>query len=113
MLMRKTILFFCCWTALQLNAQDKSLITVRGSEVNNGVVIVTVHQASPTEGKASFVLQCNKGVSDCKVPELGNYVMVRLPKNYGMYDCANVDLYPSSADPETSKKIGEYCLVDK
>ncbi len=111
--MRKTILFLCFWIALQVNAQDKSLISVRSSEVNNGVVIVTVHQATPTEGKASFGLQCNKGASNCTVPEPGNYVMVRLPKNYGMYECANVDLYPASADPETSHKIGEYCLVDK
>ena len=39
--------------------------------------------------------------------------MVRLPKNWGMYDCVNVDLYPSSADPATSQKIGEYCLIEK
>ncbi len=113
MLMRKTILLLFFWAALQLNAQEKSLVTVRGSEVNNGVVILTVHQASPTGGKASFALHCNKGAYECTVLEPGNYLMVRLPKNYGMYDCANVDLYPASADPETSKKIGEYCLIDK
>jgi hypothetical protein len=113
MLMRKTMLFLCFWTAVQLNAQEKSLITVRGSEVNNGVVIVTIHQVTPTAGKTSFALQCNKGAANCTVPESGNYVMVRLPKNYGMYECANVDLYPAAADPESSKKIGEYCLVEK
>ena len=113
MLMRKIMLVLCFWTALQLNAQDKSLITVRGSEVNNGVVIVTVHQATPTAGKASFALHCNQGVHDCTIPEPGNYVMVRLPKNYGIYDCANVDLYPPTADPENGRKIGQYCLVDK
>jgi hypothetical protein len=111
--MRKAILFFCFWTALQLNAQDKSLITVRGGEVNDGVIIVNVHQVTPTEGKSSFALQCNKGASNCTIPEPGNYIMVRLPKNYGFYDCANVDLYRPSADPETSQKIGEYCLIDK
>ena len=110
---RKTILSLCFWTAFQLNAQDKSLITVHGSEVNNGVVIVSVHQAIPTGGKASFALQCNKGAHNCTVPEPGNYVMVRLPKNYGMYECANVDLYPASADPGISQMVGEYCLVDK
>ena len=113
MLIQKIILLLYFWTALQLNAQDKSLITVRGSEVNNGVVIVTVHPTNPTEEKASFALHCNKGMHDCTIPEPGSYVMVRLPKNYGMYDCGNVDLYPPTADPETSHKIGQYCLVDK
>ena len=113
MLTWKIILSLCFWTSLQLSAQDTSLITVRGSEVNNGVVIVAVHQANPTEGRAAFALHCNKGVHECTIPEPGNYVMVRLPKNYGMYDCANVDLYPPTADPETAHKIGQYCLVDK
>jgi hypothetical protein len=39
--------------------------------------------------------------------------MVTLPKNWGMYDCQNVDLYPTSADPATDQKIGEYCLNGK
>jgi hypothetical protein len=39
--------------------------------------------------------------------------MVRLPKNYGMYDCANVDLFPKDVDPATGERIGEYCLVRK
>jgi len=111
--MRKTVLLLCFWAALQLSAQDKSLITVRSSEVNNGVVIVTVHAATPTEGKTSFVLQCNKGAHGCTAPQPGNYLMVRLPKNYGMYDCVNVELYPSSEEPDTSNRIGQYCLVDK
>jgi len=114
--MRKTIIllgFLIALFALQLTAQDKSVITVRSSEVNNGVVIVTVHQATPGEGKVSFELHCNKGAPGCKGLEPGNYLMVRLPKNYGMYDCANVELYPSSADPDHSQNIGSYCLIDK
>jgi hypothetical protein len=67
----------------------------------------------PTQGKGSFALQCNKGVSSCKAPEPGSYIMVHLPKNWGAYDCVNVDLYSSSADPATSQKIGEYCLIEK
>jgi len=58
-------------------------------------------------------LQCNKGQHECAIPEPGNYLMVRLPENRGMYDCANVELYPVSGDPQTSRKIGEYCLIDK
>jgi hypothetical protein len=52
-------------------------------------------------------------MSDCKVLAAGTYLMVRLPKNWGMYDCANVDLYPTTADPATSEKLGEYCLIRK
>ena len=113
MLMRKAISFLCLLAALPLIAQDKSSVTVKGSEVNNGVVIVTVHQATATEGKTTFALQCNKGASLCTVLEPGNYVMVRLPKNYGMYDCDNVDVYAAGADPETGKKLGQYCLTEK
>jgi hypothetical protein len=52
-------------------------------------------------------------MADCMVLEPGTYVMVRLPKNWGMYDCANVDLYASTADPASGGKLGEYCLIDK
>jgi len=48
-----------------------------------------------------------------QVLEPGTYVMVRLPKNWGMYDCACIDLYASTADPASGEKLGEYCLVEK
>ncbi len=111
--MRKIIIFLGFLVALQLMAQEKSIVTVRASEVNNGVVIVTVRQATPGEGQASFELHCNKGAPACKGLEPGNYIMVRLPKNWGMYDCANVEMYATSADPETSQKLAAYCLIDK
>lgn len=95
-------------------AQEKSNITIRGGEVNNGVIILNVRQAdSVRQGKPSFELHCNKGMPDCVNPPAGNYLMVRLPKNWGSYDCANVDLYPASADPAESQKIGQYCLIEK
>jgi hypothetical protein len=112
--MRKAIILLGLLAAIQLMAQDKSTVTVKGSEVNNGVVILTVQQAAtPEQNAESFVLHCNKGMSDCKVLAVGTYLMVRLPKNWGMYDCANVDLYPTTADPATSEKLGEYCLIRK
>ena len=53
-------------------------------------------------------------MGDCKLLEAGTYVMVRLPKNWGVYDCANVDIYTTPADPAaTGEKLGEYCLVEK
>jgi hypothetical protein len=102
------------FAAAQVMAQEKSTITVKGGEVNNGVVILTVQQAAtPEQSAESFVLHCNKGMSNCKALEAGTYLMVRLPKNWGIYDCANVDLYPATADPATSEKLGEYCLIRK
>lgn len=100
--------------AVRAAAQDQTTVTVKSSEVVSGVVILNVVQPNtPDTGKASFELHCNKGASACKAPEPGTYLMVRLPKNWGMYDCANVDLYPTSADPATAEKIGEYCLIQK
>jgi hypothetical protein len=114
--MRNPIIFlglFGLLAAIQVMAQDKSTVTVKSSEVNNGVVILTVHQAATAEQAAgSFDLQCNKGPY-CSTLEPGTYLMVRLPKNWGMYDCANVDLYPTTADPASSEKLGEYCLIRK
>jgi hypothetical protein len=72
------------------------------------VVIVTA-----LTGKTSFELQCNKDISGCSVLEPGDYVMVRLPKNRGVYDCASIDIYPKSADPEVTEKLGEYCVTEQ
>jgi len=112
--MRKVLIVFGLLAAMQVMAQDKSIVTVKSGEVNNGVVILTMHQAAtPQQAAESFALHCNKGMTDCKALQPGTYLMVRLPKNWGMYDCANVDLYPSTADPASSEKLGEYCLIEK
>jgi len=45
--------------------------------------------------------------------------MVELPKNFGMYECRDVEVYPQSAAtpdstlPDKDKKLGEYCLLEK
>jgi hypothetical protein len=108
--MKKLTLLMLILFAMALMAaeREKSLISVKGAEVNNGVVIVNIRAA----GKA-LELQCNKNTADCAVPDPGDYWMVRLPKNWGIYDCANVDLYPQNLDPENGKKFGEYCLLEK
>jgi hypothetical protein len=112
--MKKVIFLLVLMFAAQAMAQEQSTVTIKSSELNNGVVIVTAVQlATVDQAKASFALHCNKGATACKAPEAGTYVMVRLPKNWGIYDCTNVDLYPSGADPATSQKIGEYCLIEK
>jgi len=112
--MKKAIILLALLVAASIMAQERATVAIKSSEVNNGVVILTIQQVDPVpHGKASLILQCNKGLSDCVIPPPGDYLMVRLPKNWGMYLCSNVDLYPASADPQTSQKIGEYCLIEK
>ena len=112
--MKKAIILLVLAAGMQLLAQDRSTVTVKKSEVGRETVVVTAtSQGAGDQAKASFELNCNKGASGCTAPEPGTYTMVRLPKNWGMYDCANVDLYAASADPDKDQKIGEYCLVEK
>ena len=112
--MKKAIMFFLLALFLlsgtgKASAQGMSTITVKGSELNNGVVIVDMLKA----GKA-FELQCNQGVASCTPLKSGKYQMIELPSNSGMYDCRDVQVYADLAvNPETDKKIGEYCLIAK
>ena len=115
-LMKRIVSLFAMLTAAfvilataQALAQDKTPVKVKSSEVVTGVVIVHVQK----EGK-SLDLQCNEGGGTCKILQSGNYLMVELPKNYGMYDCKNVEMYRGDQDkPEAAEKIGDYCLVEK
>ncbi len=93
-----------------LRSQDQyEPITVKGAEINNGVVIVTAQN-----GNARFELHCNTNVSNCGMMKPGNYVMVRLPKNWGRYECTNVDVYQKPVNHENpGEKLGEYCLIEK
>jgi hypothetical protein len=106
--MRKVIILFGLLVAMQAMAEEKSIVTVKSGEVANGVVILTVNEAAQ-----SFTLHCNKGMTECKLLEPGTYTMVRLPKNWGMYDCTDVDLYTSTTDAKSGEKLGEYCLITK
>jgi len=107
--MKQCIVLFLLLCAAPLFAQDKSLITVKDTTVNNGVVIVNIHDS----GKP-FELQCNQSAPRCAAPQPGSYWMVRLAKNHGMYDCANVDLYAQSANTENPDNVlGEYCINEK
>jgi hypothetical protein len=104
------VLLIVLFVPLALSAQEQlesQKITVKGKEVNNGVVILAVQ-----EGKNSFDLRCNKDVSGCTILEPGEYTMVRLPKNRGLYDCANAEVYRQSANSEVGNKLGQYCLVE-
>jgi hypothetical protein len=104
------VLLIVLFAPLALSGQEQAesqKITVKGKEVNNGVVILAVQQ-----GRNSFDLRCNKDISGCTVLEPGDYMIVRLPKNRGLYDCANAEVYRRSANPEGGDKLGQYCLVE-
>jgi hypothetical protein len=109
--MKRAIILLVLAACTQLVAQDKSTITVKRSEVSKETVVVTAMQQGD-QAKA-IELNCNRDAGSCKAPEPGTYIMVRLPKNWGMYDCSNVDLYATTADPGKDQKLGEYCLVEK
>jgi hypothetical protein len=107
--MKQSIVLFILLCAAPLFAQDKSPVTVKDSTVINGVVVVNIQEAGkPLE------LQCNQSAPRCRTPQSGNYWMVRLPKNHGIYDCADVDLYAQSGNSQGQDDIlGEYCINEK
>jgi hypothetical protein len=114
--MKRTVSLFAVLTAAfvilvtqQAFVQERTPVKVTSSEVVTGVVIVHVQK----DGKA-LELQCNQGVSNCKALSSGSYLMVELPKNYGIYDCKNVEMYRGDqAKPDAAEQIGNYCLVEK
>lgn len=105
----KYVIAFACFlfAGLLVMAQEKSQITVKGgSTTPTRVLIVTAR-----EGEKTLELQCNEGTNHCLIPPNGSYWMVRLPKNRGLYECANVELYKDGPGEQAEQKIGEYCLT--
>jgi competence protein ComGC len=88
--------------------QNKSQVTVKGSEINNRVVVVTAQQ-----DKTAIELQCNADMPQCQALKQGAYWMERLGKTRGMYECENVLLYRNAEDSEKGQPIGNYCLNQK
>ena len=95
---------------MSLVAQETSrTITVKNSETNTGVLIIKAQ-----DSKGPLQLQCNQGMPDCTALKGGTYEMVQLPKNHGLYDCANVEIYAQAKEISVpGKLIGEYCLNEK
>jgi hypothetical protein len=91
---------------IPMAGQATSKITVTGADVSNGVVIVRVlHNGKDLE------LQCNQNLLSCTKLKKGDYTMVELPKNFGIYDCRDVEIYSEAPQPSKSNKLGEYCLI--
>jgi trehalose-6-phosphatase len=114
--MRKIVILFAAlcgcvlFTHVALSAEDEGesqKITVKSKQISNGVVILAVQ-----EGKNAFELQCNKDASGCAVLDPGDYLMARLSKNHGLYDCANAEVYQKSASSERDNMLGQYCVID-
>lgn len=92
----------------QQGEEEKMAVKVKNSETVTGVVIVHVQK-----GVRSLDLQCNEGTFNCAALATGSYLMVQLPKNRGMYDCQNVEMYRGDPEkPEEAEKVGAYCLVE-
>jgi len=114
MILFSLLILFRMFGAVQVSAQEKSNIAVRGSQTNNGVVLLDVLKAGKT-----YQLQCNQDAPGCVSLKNGNYQMLELPKNFGLYDCRDVEVYPESVTvPEPTardknQKLGEYCLMGK
>ena len=93
-------LFLLLFSAVEGSAQTKSYITIRGSELNNGVVILDVVKAGKT-----YRMQCNVGAAGCTTLKDGKYLMLELPENFGMYECKDVEVYPEAAvDPREGER---------
>ena len=104
--MKKFLVILVVLAAMQLLAEEKSQVTVKSVDKNNGVVLITASEKGKT-----LELQCNEGASFCTAVKPGEYEMVRLPKNRGLYDCQNVDLFNAGAETTADERLGQYCLL--
>ena len=103
------VLLVLC-TPIAMSAQEETpneKITIKSKDVNNGVVILGVQGV-----KNSFELQCNKGASGCTLLDPGEFVMIRLGHNRGLYDCENAEVYKKSAEAQPTDRVGQYCLIE-
>lgn len=112
-LLSVVIALFVIFAAQRGLAEERSQVKVKGTKTVNGVVAVDV-----VKGGKTVSLQCNDGQPACNPIKAGDYWLVELPENHGMYDCKNVEVYPGDKDPggeddrDDSKRLGAYCLVE-
>jgi hypothetical protein len=99
---------FLIFSVTPVLGQERSNISVKRSNLNNGVMVVDIVR----DGK-SYRLICNDGMPGCSALKGGKYQIVELPKNFGMYECKDVEVYAESSDSQQrGPKLGEYCLED-
>ncbi len=109
------VLLFVLFGVAPASTQNQSIITVKGKNLGDGVVVL---QAAKNGQR--YRLLCNENMPACSALKNGKYVMVELPKNFGMYECKDVEVYPEwagslngSMDVDKSKKLGEFCLEEE
>ena len=103
------VTLFLLWGAVGVSAQEKTVITVKVTTLNNGVVLIDI-----VKGGKGSEMQCNQGAPGCTQLKAGKYQLLQLPENMGMYECKDVQVFEESADTsDASKKLGEYCLNEK
>ena len=102
------LILFILVFMVQPLAQEQTQVTIVRGDTSGGVVII-----SARKGEKTIELTCNEGTTNCNRLQAGTFVMVELPKNQGMYDCANVRLYRNPADVTADERAGEYCLERK
>jgi len=85
----------------------ETTIAVKSASMKGNVVLVDAEMSgNPLQ------LECFVSQAYCRVPKPGGYLVFRLPAGGGTYtDCQNVDLYERSADSQTTKLFGEYCVL--
>ena len=104
-----SLVAFLAGSAIAQDEGSTSVITVKNSYKNNGGVLLQI-----TKGAKNFELTCNESMPGCAELKKGNYRMLELPKNHGMYDCDDVKVYAeSTTNSEESEPLGEYCLAAK
>jgi hypothetical protein len=108
-LMKKALILLVILAAALVLAQQQTLsIVVKEATVSTGLVFVTADM-----GGKSIELQCTQSMPGCVSLKNGKYVMVQLPKNHGMYDCQNVDVFPDGSNPASAQRLGTYCMTQK
>jgi len=104
-----TSVFLLAIVVLAADDSSTSAITVKGSGKDGGVITLQI-----TKDSKPFELTCNVGTSSCVELKKGNYRLLELPKNHGMYECRDVQVFPESGTgTEDEDKLGEYCLAAK
>jgi hypothetical protein len=83
-------------------------ITVKGADVGNGMVTITA-----SSDKTSIALNCNVYIPSCRALASGAYLMLRLPRKHGMYDCSVIDIYSESDVGAAGEILGEYCISEE
>lgn len=102
---------FVVFCAVKVASQEEDLtsITIKSHAANKQMVILDVVQ-----GAKVLEFTCNVGFPNCNDLEPGKYKMVELPKNHGMYECRNVEVYPDAIEERNHEKLlGAYCLVSE